>query len=378
MIKFSIPTMTGDEEKYIMEVFHHKTSSTEGSFINRCNAWFEEKTGTPRALLTGSCTHALELAALLFNIEPGDEVIMPSFTFPSTANAFLLRGAKVVFTDIRPDTMNMDETLIEAAVTERTKAIVPVHYAGVGCEMDTIMDIAERHGLKVVEDAAQGFMAEYKGRMLGTIGHIGAYSFHETKNFQCGGEGGMVLFNDESLIRRGEILREYGTNRRQFFRGEVDKYSWQEVGSTWRLNEINAAYLYAQLLHANEINDDRLRTWNAYYKNLSHLETEGRLELQKIPEDCRHNGHIFYLKVRDLDERTAALKYLKENGVYAVFHFVPLHASKAGKKHCTFHGTDTYTTKESERLIRLPLYYKMSTEDMEKVCRTVEGFFKAR
>jgi dTDP-4-amino-4,6-dideoxygalactose transaminase len=377
MIKFSIPTMTGDEEKYIMEVFHHKTSSTEGSFINRCNAWFEEKTGTPRALLTGSCTHALELAALLFNIEPDDEVIMPSFTFPSTANAFLLRGAKVVFVDIRPDTMNMDETLIEAAVTERTKAIVPVHYAGVGCEMDTIMDIAERHGLKVAEDAAQGFMAEYKGRMLGTIGHIGAYSFHETKNFQCGGEGGMVLFNDESLIRRGEILREYGTNRRQFFRGEVDKYSWQEVGSTWRLNEINAAYLYAQLLHANEINDDRLRTWNAYYKNLCHLETEGRLELQKIPENCRHNGHIFYLKVRDLAERSAALKYLKENGVYAVFHFVPLHTSKAGKKYCTFHGTDTYTTKESERLIRLPLYYKMNAEDIEKVCRTVEGFFKA-
>ncbi len=377
MIKFSIPTMTGHEEKYIMEVFHHKTSSTEGSFINRCNAWFEEKTGTPKALLTGSCTHALELAALLFNIENGDEVIMPSFTFPSTANAFILRGAKVVFVDIRPDTMNINERLIEAAVTERTKAIVPVHYAGVGCEMDTIMDIAKRHDLQVVEDAAQGFMSEYKGRMLGTIGHVGAYSFHETKNFQCGGEGGMVLLNDKELIRRGEILREYGTNRRQFFRGEIDKYSWQEVGSTWRLNEINAAYLYAQLLHATAINDDRLRTWNAYNANLRHLEEEGHLELQKIPETCRHNGHIFYLKVKDLEERTRALKYLKENGVYAVFHFVPLHDSRAGRKYCTFHGADTYTTKESERLIRLPLYYKMSAEDIDMVSRTVEDFFRS-
>lgn len=375
MIPFSSPAITGNEEKYIKEAIESRRLSGDHSFTKRCNSWLEGRTETKKAFITTSCTHALEMAALLVDIKEGDEVIMPSYTFVSTANAFVLRGAKVVFVDIRPDTMNMDENLIEQAITDKTKAMVPVHYAGIGCEMDTIMRIARGHNLFVIEDAAQGMMATYKGRALGAIGDIGAYSFHETKNYTCG-EGGAILINDERYTKRAEIIREKGTNRSQFFRGEVDKYSWQNVGSSWLPSEINAAFLFAQLEKAEEINNDRLRTWDLYCHNLKPVEGKGDIELPKVPLECRHNGHMFYIKVKDLDERTRMIDHLKKNEICAVFHYVPLHSSPIGPKLSRFCGEDRFTTMESERLVRLPLYYNMSTNDIDYVCKKIETFFE--
>lgn len=364
MIPFNKPPVTGKEIEYIKEVIENGHLCGDGKFTKLCNKWIEKNTGTKRALLTTSCTHALEMAAILLNIQPDDEVIMPSYTFVSTANAFVLRGAKIIFVDIRPDTMNIDETKIEEAITEKTKVIIPVHYAGVSCEMDTIMEIAMRHNLFVVEDAAQGLMAKYKGKMLGTIGHLGTYSFHETKNF-VSGEGGALLINDEQFIERAEIIREKGTNRSQFFRGEVDKYTWQDIGSSYLPNELTAAYLYAQFEQVEELHQKRLMSWEAYYEGLKNL---SGFELPTIPVDCEHNGHIFYVKVQDIEERTKLIQFLKENGVQSMFHYVPLHSSKAGLKYGVFEKDD-FTTGESNRLIRLPLYYnfKKSKEIIEKL-----------
>lgn len=374
MISFNVPTYVGTEEKYISEAIASHRICGDGEFTKRCNAWLEKQTGVEKALLTTSCTHATEMAALLTNIQPGDEVIMPSYTFVSTADAFVLRGAKGVFVDIRPDTMNIDETLIEAAITSRTKAIVPVHYAGVACEMDTIMAIAKKYNLFVVEDAAQGVMSYYKGKALGTIGDYGCYSFHETKNYSMG-EGGALLIRDHENVERAEIIREKGTNRSKFFRGQIDKYTWVTAGSSYLPSELNAAYLYAQLEQAEKIFDDRMASWNYYYHELKALEDKGLLNLPYVPEECAHNAHMFYIKVKDLDERTRLIEYLKENGVNAVFHYIPLHSSPAGKELGRFCGEDCYTTKESERLLRLPLYYGMGN-NVERVVEVVKTFWK--
>jgi dTDP-4-amino-4,6-dideoxygalactose transaminase len=349
--------------------------SGDGEFTQRCHRWFEEKLGCKKALLTTSCTHALEMTALLIDIQPGDEVIMPSYTFVSTANAYALRGAKIVFVDVRPDTMNIDETLIEAAITEKTKAIVPVHYAGVACEMDTIMDIANRHKLFVIEDAAQGMMSSYKGKALGTIGHFGTFSFHETKNYTSGGEGGLLIINDENYITQAEIIREKGTNRSQFFRGMVDKYSWVDIGSSYLMNDLSAAYLWGQLDIADEINNERVNHWKMYYKGLSGLSKKSLLELPVVPDSCLHNGHMFFIKVKDLNERTNLIEHLKSHGIHAVFHYVPLHSAPAGLKFGTFFGEDTYTTIDSERLIRLPLYYGIKQEEIESVINTIVEYY---
>lgn len=375
MINFNVPPYVGKELDYIKDaVLNHKICG-DGEYTKRCNHWIEDNMKTCKALLTTSCTHAIEMAALLCDIQPGDEVIMPSFTFVSTADAFVLRGAVPVFVDVRPDTMNIDETLIEAAITEKTKAIVPVHYAGVACEMDTIMDIAKRYNLKVVEDAAQGVMSTYKGNALGTIGDYGCFSFHETKNYSMG-EGGALLIKDEANIEKAEIIREKGTDRSKFFRGQVDKYTWVDAGSSYLPSELNAAYLYAQLENAEMINDDRLKSWNKYYDAFKGLECEGKAELPVIPEECVHNGHMFYLKTKDLDERTKFISYMKENGIGCVFHYIPLHSAPAGKKYGRFHGEDKYTTKESERLVRLPLYYGMTEEDSRYIIEKVIEFYK--
>lgn len=377
MIYFNVPAYVGKEDDYIIESVRSGKISGDGMFTKKCHLWFEKELGCEKALLTTSCTHALEMAAILIDIQPGDEVIMPSYTFVSTANAFVLRGAKIVFVDIRPDTLNIDETKIEAAVTAKTRAIVPVHYAGVGCEMDTIMEIARRHDLYVVEDAAQGMKAKYKGRALGTIGHLGAFSFHETKNYSAGGEGGLLIINDEQFSERAEIIREKGTNRSQFFRGMVDKYTWVDLGSSYLPADINAAYLYAQLEAADAINEDRLKSWHHYYQALRCLEAKG-VQLPSVPETCQHNAHMFYLKCSSHEERTAFLEHCKENGILAVFHYVPLHTSPAGRKFSRFEGTDSYTTAESERLVRLPLYYAMGDEVRQKVIDTVKGFYGFR
>lgn len=374
MISFNVPPYVGTEEKYISEAIASHRICGDGEFTKRCNAWLEKQTGVEKALLTTSCTHATEMAALLTNIQPGDEVIMPSYTFVSTADAFVLRGAKGVFVDIRPDTMNIDETLIEAAITSRTKAIVPVHYAGVACEMDTIMAIAKKYNLFVVEDAAQSVMSYYKGKALGTIGDYGCYSFHETKNYSMG-EGGALLIRDHENVERAEIIREKGTNRSKFFRGQIDKYTWVTAGSSYLPSELNAAYLYAQLEQAEKIFDDRMASWNYYYHELKALEDKGLLNLPYVPEECAHNAHMFYIKVKDLDERTRLIEYLKENGVNAVFHYIPLHSSPAGKELGRFCGEDCYTTKESERLLRLPLYYGMGN-NVERVVEVVKTFWK--
>lgn len=350
--------------------------SGNGPFTKRCEAWFDEKLACKKALLTTSCTHALEMAALLIDLKPGDEVIMPSFTFVSTANAFALRGATIVFVDIRPDTMNIDETKIEAAITEKTKAIVPVHYAGVGCEMDEIMRLADQYGLFVVEDAAQGMMSSYKGRPLGTIGHIGAFSFHETKNYTSAGEGGLLLVNDARFVERAEIIREKGTNRSLFFRGMVDKYSWVDLGSSYLMNDVSAAYLWGQLENADAINEDRLRSWNRYYARLKPLEEQGLIELARHPEGCVHNAHLFSVKVKNLKERTALLGHFKKRDILAVFHYVPLHSAPAGKKFGRFDGKDSYTTKESNRLVRLPMYYGLGEEAVDYVADAVTEFFR--
>lgn len=375
MISFNKPPYTGNEVEYIKEAIRAQKICGDGQFTKKCNTWIEKKTGTAKALLTTSCTHATEMAALLIDIQPGDEVIMPSYTFVSTADAFVLRGAKVVFVDIRPDTMNINERLIENAITSKTKAIVPVHYAGVACEMDTIMDIAERYNLYVVEDAAQGVMSYYKGKALGTIGDYGCYSFHETKNYSMG-EGGALLIRDEKNIENAEILREKGTNRSKFFRGQIDKYTWVEAGSSYLPSDMNAAYLYAQLEMADKINTNRMNTWNVYYSELKTLMDFGYIELPIVPENCVHNAHMFYIKTKDLEERQKLIAYLKENDILAVFHYIPLHTSPAGRKYGEFRGEDKYTTKESERLVRLPLYYNLEEKDLELIIKKVKQFYR--
>ena len=375
MIRFNVPPFTGKEMDYIKQAVEAQKICGDGEFTKKDNQWMEERFGAKKVLLTTSCTHATELAALLADIKPGDEVIMPSFTFVSTADAFVLRGAVPVFVDIRPDTMNIDETKIEAAITEKTKAIVPVHYAGVACEMDTIMDIAKRHNLVVIEDAAQGVMSKYKGQALGTIGEFGCYSFHETKNYSMG-EGGAIVIKNEKDIERAEIFREKGTNRSKFFRGQIDKYTWVDYGSSYLPSELNAAYLYAQLEKADEIFDDRMSSWNRYYENLKELAEQGHIELPTIPADCEHNAHMFYLKAKDLEERTALINFLKSKDILAVFHYIPLHTAPAGQAYGRFHGEDKYTTKESERLMRLPLYYGLKPEQVDYISEQVKAFYQ--
>ncbi len=374
MINFNEAPFTGKEFRYMDRAVRNKRISGDGEYTGKCCAWLEERTGASKALLTTSGTHALEMAALLCDIQPGDEVIMPAYTFVSTANAFVLRGARIVFVDIRPDTMNIDEKLIENAITERTKAIVPVHYAGVSCEMDAIMDIGGRHGLKVVEDAAQAVMSTYKGRMLGSIGDYGCYSFHETKNYSMG-EGGAILLDGEDDIQKAEIIREKGTNRSQFFRGMVDKYSWVDLGSSYLPSDLNAAYLWANLEEAEKILNQRMASWDMYYERLSGLAGKGKISLPVIPEGCGHNAHMFYIKARDLEERTRLLEWLRHREILAVFHYVPLHTAQAGKRHGIFCGEDVYTTAESERLLRLPMYYGLREEDIDRVCQAVEDFY---
>lgn len=374
MISFNVPPVVGNELKYIEQAIGNHKICGDGEFTKKCSAWMEEKTGTAKALLTTSCTHATEMAALLADIQPGDEVVMPSFTFVSTADAFVLRGAKVKFVDIHPDTMNIDETLIEDAITDKTKAIVPVHYAGVGCEMDTIMDIARKHHLLVIEDAAQGVMSSYKGKALGTIGDYGCYSFHETKNYSMG-EGGALLIKDPDMIERAEIVREKGTNRSKFFRGQIDKYTWVDAGSSYLPSELNAAYLWAQLEQADIVNDNRLKSWNLYKELLTPIAEKEYITLPYIPEECTHNAHMFYIKTKNLEERSALISYLKENGVLAVFHYIPLHGAPAGQKYGEFIGEDKYTTRESERLVRLPMYYNLSEEDITYVAELISRFY---
>lgn len=375
-IPFNIPPYVGHEMEYLQKAceVNHKICG-DGPFTKQCKAWVEEKTGTAGCLMTTSGTSALEMAAHLSHIQPGEEVIMPSYTFCSTADAFVLKGAVPVFVDIRPDTMNLDETLLEDAITDKTRAIAAVHYAGVSCEMDPILEIAKRHHLTVVEDAAQGVMSSYKGRALGTLGDFGCYSFHETKNYSMG-EGGAILIRDPEKISEAEILREKGTNRSQFFRGQIDKYTWVDYGSSFLPSELNAAYLMAQLDQADEINNARLARWEQYYRLLSPLAAEGRIELPVIPEGCVHNAHMFYIKTGDLEERQALIQALREQGILAVFHYIPLHSSPAGKKFGRFHGEDRYTTRESERLLRLPMYYSLTEENVNDVVSVIEEFYR--
>ena len=376
MITFNIAPFVGKEIRYMKEAVDSHKISGDGVFTKKCNSWIEQRFMVKRAMLTTSGSSALDMAAFLCGIQPGDEVILPSFTFSSTANAFILAGARLVFVDIRPDTMNLDESKIEEAITTRTKVIVPVHYAGVACEMDTILDIARRHELKVVEDAAQGVMSTYKGKALGSLGDFGCYSFHETKNYSMG-EGGAILINDKESIEKAEILREKGTNRSKFFRGQVDKYTWVDFGDSYLPSELNAAYLWAQLEVADEINDDRIQSWNRYYDAFLPLKEKGFIELPTIPEGCGHNAHMFYLKCRSLDERTRFINYMKERGVLCVFHYVPLHSAPAGKKFGRFHGEDIYTTADSNRLVRLPMYYHLSHDDQEFVIKSVIKFYES-
>lgn len=372
MIPFNVPPFCPEAESCVHEAIASHKICGDGDFTKKCHAWLRERTGTAAALLTTSGTHALEMAALLCDLEPGDEVILPSYTFSSTANAFVLAGAKLVFVDIRPDTMNLDERLIEDAITDRTRVICAVHYAGVSCAMDEILAIAERHGLRVVEDAAQGVMSAYKGRALGTIGDFGCYSFHETKNYSMGEGGALLLRNDDG---RAEILREKGTNRSQFFRGMVDKYTWVNYGSSYLPSELNAAYLYGQLQIAETINNARLHAWELYHELLTPLEQAGKLALPHIPADCTHNAHMFWIKARDLAERTALISHLKERGIGSAFHYVPLHSAPAGLRYGRFHGEDRFTTAESERLLRLPMYYGLTDEEVETVANAVLSFY---
>ena len=376
MISFNIPPFVGTEFEYMKEAVNNMKICGDGPFTKKCDEWLQTRFGTQRAMLTTSGSTALDMAAFLCGLQPGDEVILPSYTFSSTANSFVLAGAKLVFVDIRPDTMNIDEKIIEAAITEKTRVIVPVHYAGVACEMDTIMDIARRHHLFVVEDAAQGVMSTYKGKALGTIGDFGCYSFHETKNYSMG-EGGAILINNPDYIERAEILREKGTNRSRFYRGQVDKYTWVDFGDSYLQSDLNAAYLWAQFEKADEINTNRLRTWNLYHDAFKELADKGIIEIPKIPDGCVHNAHMYYLKCNNLEERTALINFLKENGIMAVFHYVPLHSAPAGKKFGRFFGEDIYTTAESEKLVRLPMYYNIKMQDVEKVIeKTLEFFYK--
>nr|CBA71844.1 lipopolysaccharide biosynthesis aminotransferase [Arsenophonus nasoniae] len=375
MIPFNKPPIVGTELNYMQEAMQSGKLCGDGYFTQRCEKWLEKHFQCPKALLTPSCTASLEMAAILLDIKPGDEVIMPSFTFVSTANAFVLRGATIVFIDIRPDTMNMDENKIEAAITTKTRAIVPVHYAGVACEMDTIMALADKYHLYVVEDAAQGVMSTYKGKALGTIGHIGCYSFHETKNYSSGGEGGAVLINDPLLIERAEIVREKGTDRSQFFRGQVDKYTWRDIGSSYLMSDLQAAYLWAQLEQAEKVNQRRLDLWKNYYQALKPLAEIGKLDLPIIPSDLQQNAHMFYIKLKDIKQRTAFNKHMQAVNILTVFHYVALHSSPAGHKFGRFHGDDCYTTKESERLVRLPMFYNLTDEEQQQVIKQIRCFF---
>ena len=377
MIRFNVPPSVDGEMDNIKKAIESMHICGDGAFTKKCSEYLEKLTGTSKCLLTTSCTHALEMAALLCDIKEGDEVIMPSYTFVSTADAFVLRGATPVFVDIRPDTMNIDETLIEAAITEKTKAIAVVHYAGVACEMDVIMDIARRHHLKVVEDAAQAIMCTYKGKALGTIGDFGCFSFHETKNFSMG-EGGAILIRDPEYIEKAEILREKGTDRSKYYRGQVDKYRWQNFGSSYLPSDINAAYLYSQFEVAETINQARLDRFHQYYELLTPLMEAGRIELPVMPEGCEQNGHMFYIKTKDMEERTALIDFLKENDIMAVFHYIPLHTAPAGMKFGRFHGMDRYTTKESERLLRLPMFYQLTPEQVEYIAGKVKEFYETR
>lgn len=374
MIPFNVPPCTGNEMKYIEEAIASHKICGDGAFTRRCNEWMEKRFHAHKVLLTTSGTTALDMASLLCDLKPGDEVILPSFTFSSSATAFAIYGAKLVFVDVRPDTMNIDETKIEAAITDRTRVILAMHYAGVACEMDAIMEIARRHNLLVVEDAAQGVMSTYKGKALGTIGDFGCYSFHETKNYSMG-EGGAVLVNNPAYVERAEILREKGTNRSKFYRGQVDKYTWVDIGDSFLPSELNAAYLWAQLEMADEINNDRLASWHRYWDAFQDLAAAGRVTLPTIPADCVHNAHMFYIKCKDLAERTALISFLKERDILAVFHYVPLHSAPAGQRFGRFHGEDKYTTAESDRLVRLPLYYKLTIEDQDCVIKAVRDFY---
>lgn len=375
MINFNIPPRIGTEVQYIIQAIEANKICGDGQFTKMCSKWLEENTNAEKALLTTSCTHALEMAALLLDIKPGDEIIMPSYTFVSTADAFVLRGAKIVFVDIRPDTMNIDETLIEEAITEKTRAIVPVHYAGVACDMDKICELAKKYHLSIVEDAAQGVTATYKGQVLGTIGDYGCYSFHETKNYSMG-EGGAILIKDKQNVLKAEIIREKGTNRSQFFRGQIDKYTWMEAGSSYLPSELNAAYLWAQLKDIHKIFDDRMHSWEMYYELFQDLKRKGYIDLPYVPKECGHNAHMFYIKAKDLEERTRLIQFLKKREIASVFHYVPLHTAPAGEKYGRFHGKDRYTTKESERILRLPLYYGLKKEEIEYVVKCVNDFYK--
>ncbi|CCG85585.1 dTDP-4-amino-4,6-dideoxygalactose transaminase [Erwinia piriflorinigrans] len=375
MIPFNAPPVVGTEIEYMQSAISSGKLCGDGGFTHRCQQWMEQRFGSHKVLLTPSCTASLEMAAILLDIQPGDEVIMPSYTFVSTANAFVLRGAIIVFVDVRPDTMNIDEKLIEAAITEKTKAIVPVHYAGVACEMDTIMALAEKYRLWVVEDAAQGVMSTYKGRALGTIGHIGCFSFHETKNYTAGGEGGATLVNEVTLVERAEIIREKGTNRSQFFRGQVDKYTWRDIGSSYLMADLQAAYLWAQLDMAEAVNQQRLRLWQNYHDALQPIAARGRITLPTLPADCEHNAHMFWLKLRDGCDRSALIAWLKEAEILAVFHYIPLHSSPAGQRFGRFSGEDRYTQQESDRLLRLPLFYNLSDSDQKTVIGSLLSYF---
>ena len=373
MINFNEPPYTGKEFNYMRQAVENLKICGDGPFTKKCNKWFEDRFSAQKVLLTTSGTTALEMATLLCDLKEGDEVILPSYTFSSTATSIVLTGAKLVFVDIRPDTMNIDENKIEEAITEKTKAIMVVHYAGVACEMDTIMAIAKKYNLKVIEDAAQGVMSTYKGRALGTIGDFGCYSFHETKNYSMG-EGGALVINNPAYNERAEILREKGTNRAKFFRGQIDKYTWVDYGSSYLPSDLNAAYLWAQLENADEINNDRLRTWNYYYENLKEYEDKGLIELPYIPKECEHNAHMFYMKFKNLEDRTKFIGYMRQNSVACVFHYIPLHNAPAGIRFGEFSGSDVYTTKESERLVRLPMYYGISKESKETVIKVVKEY----
>ncbi len=375
-VLFNIPPFTGKEFRYMQEAVDNQKICGDGPFTKKCDEWMEKRFKTKRAMLTTSGSSALDMSAILCDIEPGDEVILPSFTFSSTANAFVLAGAKLVFVDVRPDTMNIDENKIEAAITDKTKVICVVHYAGVACEMDTIMSIAKKHDLKVIEDAAQGVMSTYKGKALGTIGDFGCFSFHETKNYSMG-EGGAILINNDKYIERAEILREKGTNRSQFYRGQVAKYNWVDFGDSYLQSDLNAAYLWAQLEMADEINDNRLSTWNAYYEAFKPYEDSGKIELPTVPDGCVHNAHMFYIKFPDLDTRQRYIGFMKENRIMCVFHYVPLHSAPAGKKFGRFNGVDEHTTADSDRLVRLPMYYNIARDDLKRVIESTREFIES-
>ena len=374
MISFNVPPFVGSEIEYMRIAAESRRICGDGPFTEKCSRWLEERFGTCRALLTTSGSAALDMAAILCRLNPGDEVILPSYTFSSTANAFAMTGAKLVFVDIRPDTMNIDETRIEGAITEKTRVIVAMHYGGVACEMDTIMAIAREHHLLVVEDAAQGVMSTYKGKALGTIGDFGCFSFHETKNYSMG-EGGAILINHEEDVERAEIIREKGTNRTRFYRGETDKYTWVDIGDSYLPSDLNAAYLWAQLQLADEINQDRIASWQRYHDAFRPLQERGLLELPAVPEGCAHNAHLYYVKCKGLGERQDYIAYMRAHGVQCVFHYIPLHSAPAGRRFGRFQGEDRYTTRESERLVRLPLYYGLTEHDQALVIQHTRDYF---